>query len=104
MTANIYFKELNETGLVVRTATQQNGWARIYLGDIYESFRSNKCNSTKLFEKAQTARLNTHIDIAMHNLLLRKQEAFAARASTEQEELANLIAQPKLSSRVTASL
>lgn len=82
------YAQLIATGLPIRITTGQGGWARVYIGDAFESFRRNWDIASTLTAKAPNAKPNSHLGRALANLAARINEARKAHAAIEAKELA----------------
>lgn len=74
------FAALAATGLPIRFASQKSNLARVYLGDVYETFMDNRDSRATLEAKAPNAKYGTHLGSALARLARRTDEAYHVAA------------------------
>ena len=84
---NADYQALTATGLIFRIATQQRGNARIYIGALFVTFRSNNMNAAKLESKAPAAKAGTHLGAALRELAEDQEAIFRELAHVERAAL-----------------
>jgi hypothetical protein len=90
---NKNYKQLTQSGIEIRVASQSGGFSRIYgtnedgLVNIVE-FRNNKENAKLSAARLKNTRNNTHKDLAMLELLMKFK--FPHQEEWEREELIKL--------------
>jgi hypothetical protein len=84
---NQNFAIIAATGLPVRFASQHGGVARVYAGNVFEEFMSNKNRAAVLETKAPDAHPRTHLGRALERLAARTNELYQAIAEHQAAEL-----------------
>lgn len=88
---NTDYQGLIATGLPFRIASQNNGWARAYIGPYFATFRSNNMNAAKLESKAPTTKAGTHLGAALRKLIEDREAIFRELARLERAALSRAI-------------